>query len=131
MKVLLHLGIHHPNDYDVLFSITAPRFVDYVGTNLEPVARTEKQRAYEIAVKMRELYKKVVLEISGRYGSLEPSEMSLLLDEFWCTVHGAVMLYNRNFLSRFSDGDESVVYRICEAALDRFRPAKASSATDR
>ncbi len=122
MKTLLHLGLHHPNDYDLLFSITAPRFEDYVGTNLEPVARTEKQRAYEIAVKIREIYRKVVLEISDRHGSFDPREVSLLLDELWCTVHGAVMLYNRNFLSRFSESDEAVVYKICEAALDRFRP---------
>jgi AcrR family transcriptional regulator len=122
VKTLMHLGIHHPNDYDLLFSITAPRFQDYVGTNLEPVARTEKQRAYEIAVKIREIYKKVVLEISERHGSFGPGEVSLLLDELWCTVHGAVMLYNRNFLSRFSGSDEAVVYKICESALERFRP---------
>ena len=122
VKTLLNLGIHHPNDYDLLFSITAPRFGDYVGTNLESVARTEKQRAYEIAVKTWEIYRKVVLEISDRYGSFDPGEVSLLLDELWCTVHGAVMLYNRNFLGRFSESDEVVVYRICESALERFRP---------
>ncbi len=122
VKTLLHLGIHHPNDYDLLFSITAPRFEDYVGTNLETVARTEKQRAYEVAVKTREIYKNVVLEISDRHGSFDPGEVSLLLDALWCTVHGAVMLYNRNFLSRFSESDEAVVYKICEAALERFRP---------
>jgi len=122
MKTLLHLGIHHPNDYDLLFSITAPRFQDYVGTNLEPVARTEKQRAYEIAVKTREIYRKVVLEISEQHGSFDPGQVPLLLDELWSTVHGAVMLYNRNFLGRFSEGDEAVVYKICESALDRFRP---------
>ena len=124
VKTLLHLGIHHPNDYDLLFSITAPRFEDYVGTNLETLARTEKQRAYEVAVKTREIYRKVVLEISDRYGSFDPGEVSLLLDEFWCTVHGAVMLYNRNFLNRFSESDESVVYKICESALKGFRPPK-------
>ena len=122
VKTLLHLGIHHPKDYDLLFSITAPRFEDYVGTNLETVARTEKQRAYEVAVKTREIYKNVVLEISDRHGSFDPGEVSLLLDALWCTVHGAVMLYNRNFLSRFSESDEAVVYKICEAALERFRP---------
>jgi AcrR family transcriptional regulator len=122
VKTLLHLGIHHPNDYDLLFSITAPRFEHYVGTNLEPVARTEKQRAYEIAVKIREIYRKVVLELRERHGSSDPGEVSLLLDELWCTVHGAVMLYNRNFLSRFSESDEAVVYKICESALERFRP---------
>jgi hypothetical protein len=122
MRILLRLGIQNPNDYDLLFSITAPRFEDYVGTNVEPVARTEKQRAFDIAVKTREIYRKVVLEISDRYGSFAPSEVSLVLDELWCTVHGAVMLYNRNFLSRFSESDEAVVYKICEAALERFRP---------
>ena len=126
MKALLHLGIHHPNDYDLLFSITAPRFEDYVGTNLEPVARTEKQRAYEIAVKIREIYRKVVLEISDRHRSFDPSEVSVLLDELWCTVHGAVMLYNRNFLSRFSESDEVVVYKICQSALERFRPPEGN-----
>jgi len=95
-----------------------------VGTDLETVARTEKQRAYEIAVKTREIYKKVVLEISDLHGSFDPGEVSLLLDELWCTVHGAVMLYNRNFLSRFSESDEAVVYKICEAALERFRPPR-------
>lgn len=124
MNILLRLGIDHPNDYDLLFSITAPRFEHYVGTKVEPIARTEKQRAYEIAVKTREIYRKVVLEISDRYGAIAPGEVSLLLDGLWCTVHGAVMLYNRNFLGRFSEGDEAVVSRICEAALDRFRPPK-------
>ena len=122
MKILLHLGIHHPNDYDLLFSITAPRFEDYVGTNVEPVARTEKQRAYEIAVKMREIYRKVVLQIREQHGSFDPGEVSLLLDELWCTVHGAVMLYNRNFLGRFSESDEAVVFKICESALERLHP---------
>ncbi len=124
MKILLDLGIRHPNDYDILFSITAPRFQDYVGTNLESVARSEKDRAYEIAVKTREIYRKVVLEVGERCGTFEPGEVSLVLDELWCTVHGAVMLYNRNFLSRFSESDEAVVYRICELALARLRPPR-------
>lgn len=122
MRILLRLGLGHPNYYDLLFSVTAPRFEDYVGTKLEPVARTEKQRAYEIAVKTREIYMKVVMEVCERYGSFPPVEASLLLDDLWCTVHGAVMLYNRNFLRRFSESDEAVVYRICEAALARLRP---------
>lgn len=122
MRILLQLGIQHPNEYDLLFSLTAPRFEHYVGTNVEPVARTEKQRAYEIAVKTREIYRKVVLEISDRYAAFSPSEVSLLLDELWCTVHGAVMLYNRNFLGRFAESEEAVVYKICRAALERFRP---------
>lgn len=129
MRTLVRVGLRHPNYYDLLFSITAPRLEDYVGTKLEPVARTEKQEAYEIAVRTREIYKKVVMEISAQYGSFEPSEVSLLLDQLWCTVHGAVMLYNRNFLRRFSDGDkaEAIVYEICDAALARFRPQPSST----
>jgi AcrR family transcriptional regulator len=122
MEIVLRLGLDHPNDYDLLFSLTAPRFDDYVGTNVEPVARTEKQRAYEIAVKTREIFVKVIKEIGERYGAFAPREASLLLDQLWCTVHGAVMLYNRNFLSRFSESDEAVVYKICKTALDPFRP---------
>jgi len=124
MGILLRLGLTHPNYYDLLFSVTAPRLEDYVGTKLEPVARTEKQEAYEIAVRTREIYARVVTEISNQKASFDPDEAPLLLDQLWCTVHGAVMLYNRNFLRRFSDGDkeESIVYEICEAALARFKP---------
>jgi hypothetical protein len=93
------------------------------------VARTEKQEAYEIAVRIRKIHARVVMEICRQHGSFTPDEAPLLLDQLWSTVHGAVMLYNRNFLRRFSDGDraEAIVYEICEAALGRFRPQPNST----
>ncbi len=120
-QTLVDLGRKHPNHYDILYSITAPRSKDFIGTSVEKAALVEKEKARQIAVNHREITMKVALEIYQRYQSFEPEEASFLLNSMWCTLHGAITLYNRNFLLRFGDSNEEMFAKICTDVLAPFR----------
>lgn len=123
MQIQVDLGLKSVNHYDILFSITAPRGTDFEGTPVERIARTEKEKARQIALRMRAIMMKVAMEISEQYASFPPDEATFLLNRMWCMIHGAITLHNRNFLERFGESDETMFNKICEDAMAPFRPS--------
>ncbi len=124
IKFQIEMGLHSVNHYDILYSITAPRGADYTGTKAERIARTEKEKAHRIALRIRAIHMKVAMEISEKYASFQPDEATFLVNRMWCMVHGAITLHNRNFLERFGESDEKMFSMICEDAMAPFRPAE-------
>ena len=124
MKVQIELGLRSMNHYDILYSVTAPRGSDFKGTKVERIAREEKEKANQIALRMRAINLKVAMEISEKHASFQPDEAIFLLNRMWCMLHGAITLHNRNFLERFGESDEKMFSKICEDAMAPFRPAE-------
>jgi len=122
-RVQIELGLKYMHHYDILYSITAPRGLDFTGTRAERVAMVEKEKAHRIALRIRAIQMKVAMEISEKYASFHPDEAVFLNNRLWCMIHGAITLHNRNFLERFGESDEKMFKRICDDALAPFRPA--------
>lgn len=123
MGIQIDLGLTAMHHYDILYSITAPRGMDYAGTKVERIARVEKEKAHQIALRIRAIHLKVAMEISERYAGFSPDEATFLLNRMWCMVHGAITLHNRNFLERFGAVDDTMFEKICDDAMAPFRPS--------
>lgn len=122
MEVQIKMGLKSVNHYDILYSITAPRGTDFEGTKAERIARAEKKKAHQIALRIRAIHMKVAMEISEAYASFQPDEATYLTNRMWCMIHGAITLHNRSFLERFGESDEKMFSKICEDALAPFLP---------
>jgi hypothetical protein len=113
-------GIQNNNYYNIMFNLNVPKYFDYVDTPLEPVALAEKKTALKLA----ELGRGIITEISGKYGNVPENDVEFLLLKLWSNLHGIVSLYNSNVLQEVSDQAKEAVVRITDEALLPFLPVE-------
>lgn len=111
-------GIENNNYYNIMFNIDVPKYSDYVGTPLEPVAYREKKTALKLA----ELAREIISDISKKYGSILENEVDYLVLKLWSNLHGIVSLYNSNVLQEVSDHAKEAVIKITDDAVRPFIP---------
>jgi AcrR family transcriptional regulator len=111
MRAYVDFGIGHPDYYEIMFSRNTPKYVDYVGTPMEPAASLEKQTAMGVA----DLTAKA-LTAYGAYGE-EAGYLTILL---WSALHGAVNLYNSRVLQEVEAAVLPLIDRLINDLLDRF-----------
>lgn len=121
-------GLRYPNYYDVVFNLHAPKYLDYVGTDLEPVARTEKEaflRNYAIT-------RKAVAELFEKQGDLSADQVMLKTVQLWCDAHGVIGLYNSNFFQEIDPRPSALIDSLIDAVIGRIADDCQSSgiATD-
>jgi len=46
---LYEFGLTYPSYYDIMFNLHTPKYLDYVGTDIEPLAHTEKQKRLKVS----------------------------------------------------------------------------------
>lgn len=114
----VNFGITNKNYYNIMFNLDVPKYADYVGTPLEPVAYEEKITALKIA----ELGTEVLNRIADTYGSLPEQDIGYLLLRLWSTLHGIVSLYNSRVMQEVSDTAEDDVKRMTDDAIKPFLP---------
>jgi len=115
MEAYLRFGQNHPHYYDLMFGILSPRFADYVGTDLEEVAFSQKQ----VAQKVADIAELLISQAGSREGGISKEEARLLTVKIWSGLHGLVCLRH----SRFLKGDEHLVSRILDDLMAPFAPA--------
>lgn len=111
-------GIQNNNYYNIMFNLDVPKYYDYIDTPLEPVALKEKQTALKLA----ELGRVIISEISGKYGNIPENDIEFLLLKLWSNLHGIVSLYNSNVLQEVSDYAKGAVVRIADESVIPFIP---------
>jgi len=45
VRAYIEFGLTNPSYYDIMFNLHTPKYLDYIGTDIEPLAHTEKQNA--------------------------------------------------------------------------------------
>lgn len=111
IRAYVEFGRTFPSYYDIMFNLHAPKYLDYVGSDIEPVALLEKQNA----MKCIELF----IEPIGSYmpGTGEANDRFVLYQviRFWSDLHGLVTLCNsRLFHEVLEDVDEFVEKRTTD-----------------
>ena len=115
IRAYFDFGISYPNYYDILFNLHTPKYLDYVGTDLEPVARTEKEsslRNYEIAAR-------TIMEVMGRRGDGDPDLVKLMTIQMWCEIHGIICLHNSKLFREIDDNPAELIGRMIDVVLAR------------
>lgn len=80
-------GIANKHSYNIMFSMDTPKYSDYIGTPMEPVA----ERQNLVALQLAEIATAVLSEAAAAR-HLPAGEIPHRLLQFWSTLHGLVSL---------------------------------------
>jgi AcrR family transcriptional regulator len=86
----IEFGLTNPSYYDIMFNLHTPKYLDYVGTDMESLAYTEKQ------ISIRCLFLFVDLISSYLPSKRKKKEQFILFQvvKFWSDLHGVITLNN-------------------------------------
>jgi AcrR family transcriptional regulator len=86
----VEFGTAYPSYYDLMFSPYTPKYLDYAGTEIEPLAAHEKA----VALKCLSLFTEPLrASIPGEDGQKERFVLYQVV-KHWADLHGLVTLYN-------------------------------------
>jgi len=117
-RTYVDFGIRNANYYNIMFNWDVPRYIDYKNTIIEPVAREEKDIAYNLAA----IIGNAVDEIWNLYQNFSREDVSYLILRLWATLHGVVSLYNSGGIHSYESRPDAVVERLIEDAIRPFLP---------
>jgi hypothetical protein len=114
--VYFEFGISYPNYYDIMFNLHTPKYLDYVGTNLEKVAHTEK----EASLRTYSLTAAVIAELINKHRVKDLEKVRLMAIQLWCDVHGIISLHNSKLLREIDDNPARLINTLIENVVARF-----------
>jgi AcrR family transcriptional regulator len=116
IRTYFEFGISYPNYYDIMFNLHTPKYLDYVGTELEPVARTEKESSllnYKITAE-------IIAELLNNFGNTSYDLVRYKTIQLWCDAHGIISLNNSKLLREIDDKPADLIDRMIEDVIARF-----------
>ena len=105
----LDFGFTNPDYYRVMLNSDTPRFAEYKGTDIEPVAYVDK----ELAVNTGRLAAQVISDIAIINPAVAIEDADFKAKQIWITLHGIVMLHNRKILAEADNNPEKLIERMC------------------
>jgi AcrR family transcriptional regulator len=108
-------GIQYPNYYDLMFNLNTPKYLDYVDTDLEPVARTEK----EASLRNYDITRKAVAALFENQAGRSADAVLLKTVQLWCDAHGVISLFNSNFFQEIDARPSELIERLIEKVIGR------------
>jgi len=112
----LNFGFNNSDYYRIMLNSDTPRYTEYIGTEIEPIALVDK----EISLNVIDITAKVIKDISKNNPSVTADEANFLAKQLWITLHGIVVLHNRDILQEVDDDPETLIYRICDDMINKF-----------
>ncbi|MBN1498330.1 MAG: TetR/AcrR family transcriptional regulator [Spirochaetes bacterium] len=101
----VEFGLAYPSYYDIMFNLHTPKYLDYVGTEIEPVAYNEKQNA----LKCLALFMEPVRAYLPGKGKARDEFALYQVVRFWSDLHGTVTLYNSRLFHEVLDDVEAFI----------------------
>jgi AcrR family transcriptional regulator len=113
VRAYIDFGINKAHYYNIMFNSDAPKYRDYIGTEIEPVAYIEKQTA----LKLIDITSRALQEFIDAGGCLARSEVRYFIIKLWSTLHGIIALYNSRVLPEVDENPEQVIEHVAEDVL--------------
>ncbi len=111
-------GLSYPGYYDLMFNLHTPKYLDYVGTQMEATAFFEK----ETALKCLALFSDPIGVYLGVGDAKVRGYIQYALMKYWADLHGLITLCNsRLFHEVISDVESFVEIRIREVVSEVLR----------
>lgn len=113
VREFVRFGIENAAQYEILFGVKAPKYLDYVGTSMEPAAWIEKQTSNRVMDGFISLVqacaddKAKMSEPMARYKTIR----------IWSALHGAILLYNSRLLHEVVPEPEEIIKRLTEDVI--------------
>jgi AcrR family transcriptional regulator len=119
-KGFVNFGLNQSNYYDIMLTLYIPKYRDFVGGPLEPLAREE----LATALKVTDLITGVLEEIAEAYGNIRKEDARIHFTRLLTGVHGVVSLYNNTILAYIHDRPEDILDSLVEGHLSFIEPSK-------
>jgi len=108
VKVYITFGIENANYYNIMFTSDAPKYQDYIGTEIEPVAYFEKLTA----LKLVDIATKGMQELAKINPCIEFKDAQYAAIKLWSFLHGIIALSNSRVLKEVDEDPERTIERI-------------------
>ena len=115
ISAYINFGIENANYYNIMFNWDVPKFTDYIGTILEPIAYEEKTVAFRFA----EIAKETVAALLPE-GDVTEEELTYRIIRLWSELHGVVSLNNSRGIKEFGVDFHRFAGRVTEEILNSF-----------
>lgn len=115
----VRFGFEKPNYYDLMFTWYVPKFNDFIGTDLEPLASAE----LETALKSFNLLLGIVEQIADQYGCFKKDEARRYAIQLFVAMHGIVAFKNNTILYYVHENPDSIINPLLTGILGSLRPA--------
>jgi AcrR family transcriptional regulator len=113
----LIFGIEHANLYNLMFTWHVPKFKDYIGTPLEPVAQVELETALNVSA----LFMKAIKEASPDDWPFTDDEARFHMIWMWSQMHGFVAGFNNTLLDYMHENPAAIKDQILRHTFSQFK----------
>jgi len=120
VRAYVEFGLQSPSYYDIMFNLHTPKYLDYVGTDIEPLALTEKQ----IALKCYELFVALIDTYIPGTGRKRGGFIHYQVVRFWSDLHGLVTLCNSRLFHEVVEDVDALVEKRTADAIHEIRRLK-------
>ncbi len=125
LKAWLRFGLEQSNYYDIMLTLYIPKYRDFVGGPLEPLAHTELTTALQVP----DLITGILEEIADAYGNIRKEDARIHFIQLMTAIHGVVSLYNNTILVYVHERPEDILESLVESHLSFFAPPEKKDLT--
>ncbi len=118
----IEFGLTNPSYYDIMFNLHTPKYLDYVGTDIEPLAHTEKQNA----LKCLSLFMEPLNNYISAKGKKKYHFILYQVIKFWSDLHGLITLNNSRLFHEVTDNVEGFIKDRTSDMIESFMKLKES-----
>ena len=111
----LDFGLEQANLYNLMFTWHVPKFKDYVGTPMEPAARTE----LETALTVSDIFIKAIMAAAGDNGMTEETARFHMIS-IWSQMHGFIAGINNTLLDYMHEDPLALKKQMLDEMHERF-----------
>lgn len=114
----LEFGMSNPDYYSIMFNRNTPKYTDYIGTKLEPIAFMEKKAALKVA----DIVTDVIRTMAGENSRIHEKDAAYHTIQIWTSLHGIVSLYYTRVLQELDENVEMTINRLKADMIRSFGP---------
>jgi AcrR family transcriptional regulator len=118
ISAYLEFGFSHSDYYSIMFSRNTPKYSDYVGSKLEPIAFLEKKAA----LKVSKIVTSLIKNLARSNSQIQESDAPYHTIQLWATLHGVISLHYSRVLQELDDNVLMMVERLKKDLIRPFEP---------
>ena len=122
IRAYIEFGLTNPSYYDIMFNLHTPKYLDYVGTDIEPLAHTEKQNA----LKCLSLFTELISAYIPLNGKKKDHFVLYQVVKYWSDLHGLVTLTNSRLFHEVMDDVDSFIKERTSDMIENIMKLKES-----
>ena len=112
MEAYLEFGMQRPRYYDIMFTLSTPKYRDYLGTDYEALSEKE----YLISMEIVDLVVKAVTGLTGT-GADDQTILPRVV-QIWSLLHGMVSLHNSDVISYVVEDVNSIYQKTVREIVE-------------